>query len=266
MLITETTIRYPTILLSANVAGEVVLDATVGTDGHVDLRTLKVRRETHTLFTNAVRASLPGWRFLPARIADTAVRSRGVLRFQFVLPSDHAIPREPVGGQALETRWGMDVAVGWRTPVYDPPRTVDATRLYGVIAAIARIHEAVGGRRPLCLEWRQSAERSEPPSTLIEYLREHGAARVPLSQCPRTYSNMILQVDSLGRPTGRPAGAVDPQILSISDLRPWTKDLFVFRYSVWIGNGGEGGDCQAQWDENADNWQISCADVRHFVS
>jgi hypothetical protein len=77
---------------------------------------------------------------------------------------------------------------------------------------------------------------------------------------------MLQRVDSLGRPVRPPSGAVDPQILVISDLRPWTKDLFVFRYSVWVGTHGEGGHCQGQWDAGTSEWRISCAGVRHSVS
>jgi TonB family protein len=265
-LVAQTTIRYPDILLSANVAGEVVLEATIDAGGRVDLRTLKVRRETHALFTNAVRASLLGWRFVPARLAGTPVRARGVLRVEFMLPSDDSIPREAVVGPPRETRTGLDVALGWRTPAYDPPATVDTARLYTLIDAIVRSHGAADSPRALCLEWRQSAEQREPPATLIDYLRDQGAPRLPRSRCPPTYASMILQVDSLGRPVGRPSGAVDPQILSISELRQWTEDLFVFRYSVWIGTGGEGGHCQGQWDASAGEWRISCRGVRRYVS
>ena len=265
-LVAQTMIRYPEILVSANVEGEVVLEATIDTTGRIDLRTLKVRRETHALFTYAVRASMSAWWFVPARVAGAPVRARGVLRVEFLLPSNDSIPREAVVGPARETRTGLDVALGWRAPAYDPPATVDTTRLYGLIAAIARSHGTVDTPRALCLEWWQSTEQREPPAALIDYLRRRGAPRLPRSRCPPTYTSMILQLDSLGRPVGPPPGAVDPQILSIGELRPWTKDLFVFRYSVWVGTSGEGGHCQGRWDASAGEWRISCGGLRRYVS
>ena len=265
-LVAQTMIRYPAVLMSANVAGQVVLEATIDTSGRVDFWTLKVLRETHASFTSAVRASIPAWWFVPARVDGKPVRARGVLHVEFLMPAHDSIPRNAVVGLAQETRTGLDVALGWRTPAFDPPTTVDTTRLYDLIAAIARRHEPVGATRARCLEWQQSSAQREPPAALIDYLRDHGAPRLPPSRCPPTYTSMFQLVDSLGRPIPHPSGAVDPQVLFIDDLRPWTKDLFVFRYSVWVGMRGEGGHCQAQWDAGTSEWRISCPGVRHYVS
>ena len=77
---------------------------------------------------------------------------------------------------------------------------------------------------------------------------------------------MILRLDSLGRPVRRPPGSVDPQILTINELRPWTTDLFVFQYLVLIGTGGEGGRCQGRWDATEEDWRISCGSIGRYVS
>jgi TonB family protein len=265
-LVAQTSIRYPDLLLSADVPGEVVLEATIDTIGRLDFQTLKVRRETHALFTSAVRAAIPAWRFVPARIAGTPVRARGVLRVEFLLPSEDSMPREAVVEPPRETRTGLNVSLGWRTPAYDPPSAVDPTRLYGLIAAIARSHGTDSSPRALCLVWERAADQREPPAALIAYLRDHGTPRLPRSRCPPTYESMILRLDSLGRPVGRPPGTVDPQVLSISELRPWTNDLFVFRYSVWVGTSGEGARCQAQWDASLGEWRISCGRLSRYLS
>ncbi|HEY9225198.1 MAG TPA: energy transducer TonB, partial [Gemmatimonadaceae bacterium] len=169
-LVAQTPIRYPDLLLSANVEGEVVLEATIDTSGHVDFATVQVRRQTHEIFTHAVRASVRMWRFVPARIDGKPVRARGVLRVDFLIPRHDSVPREEFVGPARETATGLEFALGWRTPTYDPPAAVDTTRLYGLIAAIVRGHGTGDGSRALCLEWWQSTERGEPPKALIDYL------------------------------------------------------------------------------------------------
>jgi TonB family protein len=266
-LVVQTPVRYPDVLRAAKVAGEVVLEVTIDTSGRIDFQTLKVRVETHRFFTNAVRQSMPAWRFVPASLDGKLVRARGVFHVEFLMPSHDSIPRDTVVSPARETRTGLDVALGWRPLAYDPPTMLDTTRLYGLIAAIARRHGTVDTTRVLCLEWLHSRGQREPPAALIDYLRDHGAPRLPPSRCPPTYASMFQRVDSLGRPVPlRPPGAVDPQILSISDLRPWAKDLFVFRYSVGVGMRREVGHCQGQWDASASEWRISCTGVQDVVS
>src|SRR5262245_39117394 len=75
-LVVQTRIQYPEILLAANVEGVVVLEATIDTSGRIDFQTLKVRRETHAIFTSAVRASIAEWSFAPARIDGRPMRAR----------------------------------------------------------------------------------------------------------------------------------------------------------------------------------------------
>lgn len=264
-LVAPAKIRYPDLLRSANYSGDALIEATIDTSGRVDLTTMKVRRETHQLFINAVRASMAAWRFVPARTAGSPVRARGVFHVEFLLPHD-SIPRDSIVEPPHATLTGLDFAVGWRTTPYDPPATVDTMQFYDLIAAIARAHAASDTTRELCLAWQQSARQSEPPAALIDYLRDHGAPRLPPSRCPPTYAIMVLRLDSLGRPVGRPPGTVDPQLLTISELRPWSKDLFVFRYSVWIGTGGNSAPCQTSWNASRGEWQISCGAVTHSVS
>ena len=67
-------IRYPDLLRQAGVEGEVLVQFVVGPDGGADVGSLKVLRETHELFTQAVRNALPQMRFNPARVGGKAVR------------------------------------------------------------------------------------------------------------------------------------------------------------------------------------------------
>jgi len=58
--------RYPDILLSAGVSGEVRAQFLVDTLGLVDIKSFKVIRSDHSLFSSAVREALSAMRFLPA--------------------------------------------------------------------------------------------------------------------------------------------------------------------------------------------------------
>ena len=59
--------RYPDMLRSANVEGEVLAQFVVDTTGRADMSTFKVLKSTHDLFTDAVKTALPNMRFYPGR-------------------------------------------------------------------------------------------------------------------------------------------------------------------------------------------------------
>src|SRR5206468_10081747 len=66
--------RYPDMLRSANVEGEVLAQFVVDTTGRADMSQFKVLKSTHDLFTNAVRASLPNMKFYPAEVGGRKVK------------------------------------------------------------------------------------------------------------------------------------------------------------------------------------------------
>jgi len=66
--------RYPQVLLSAGVEGQVLGQFVVDTLGRVELGSFKVIRSDHDLFTAAVRSALPAMRFLPAEVGGRKVR------------------------------------------------------------------------------------------------------------------------------------------------------------------------------------------------
>ena len=66
--------RYPDILKSAGVEGEVVVSFTVDTTGRVIMSTLNILKSTHELFAAAVRTALPTMRFLPAEVGGKKVK------------------------------------------------------------------------------------------------------------------------------------------------------------------------------------------------
>jgi len=66
--------RYPDILRSGGVEGEVLAQFVVDTTGRVEVATFRVLRSTHALFEQAVRSSLPNMRFLPAEVGGRKVK------------------------------------------------------------------------------------------------------------------------------------------------------------------------------------------------
>jgi protein TonB len=77
--------RYPDMLRSANVEGEVLAQFVVDTTGRADMSTFKVLKTTHDLFTNAVKASLPNMKFYPAEVGGHKVKQLVQMPFQFNL-------------------------------------------------------------------------------------------------------------------------------------------------------------------------------------
>jgi protein TonB len=77
--------RYPDMLRSANVEGEVLAQFVVDTTGRADMGTFKILKSTHDLFTNAVKASLPNMKFYPAEVGGKKVKQLVQMPFQFNL-------------------------------------------------------------------------------------------------------------------------------------------------------------------------------------
>ena len=76
---------YPDMLRSANVAGQVIAQFVVNTDGKADMSTFKALESDHELFTAAVKRVLPQWRFIPAETGGRKVKQLVQLPFQFAL-------------------------------------------------------------------------------------------------------------------------------------------------------------------------------------
>jgi protein TonB len=77
--------RYPDMLRSANVEGEVLVQFVVDTTGRVEPGTIKVLKTSHDLFTNSVRQALGGMRFYPAEIGGRKVKQLVQQPFNFTL-------------------------------------------------------------------------------------------------------------------------------------------------------------------------------------
>ena len=77
--------RYPDMLRSANVEGEVLAQFVVDTSGRADMGSFKVLKSTHDLFTNAVKSALPNMKFYAAEVGGKHVKQLVQMPFQFNL-------------------------------------------------------------------------------------------------------------------------------------------------------------------------------------
>ena len=66
--------RYPEIVRPLRLEGGVRVRFVVGTDGRVEMSTVRILESTHPAFAESVRATLPRMRFSPARVGDRRVR------------------------------------------------------------------------------------------------------------------------------------------------------------------------------------------------
>jgi len=75
--------KYPEVLKTAKIEGEVLATFVVDSLGMVDTASFRVLKTSHDLFTSAVRAALPGMRFEPALIGGRTVRQHVQQKFAF---------------------------------------------------------------------------------------------------------------------------------------------------------------------------------------
>jgi len=77
--------RYPDVLRSANVEGEVLAQFVVDSSGRADMSQFKPLKSSHELFTQAVKAWLPNAHFYPAEVGGKKVKQLVQMPFQFNL-------------------------------------------------------------------------------------------------------------------------------------------------------------------------------------
>jgi protein TonB len=78
--------KYPSVLESSGIAGEVQAQFMVKSEGKADMDTFKVLKSTNELFTQAVKNVLPRMRFSPAQIGGKPVNQLVQQAFQFAVP------------------------------------------------------------------------------------------------------------------------------------------------------------------------------------
>ena len=77
--------RYPEMLKSGGIEGEVLAQFVVDTTGRVESGSFKVLKSSHELFTVAVRNALPSMRFYPAEVGGRKVKQLVQQPFTFAI-------------------------------------------------------------------------------------------------------------------------------------------------------------------------------------
>jgi TonB family protein len=77
--------RYPEMLRSSRLEGGVRVIFIVGTDGRVEMESVRIVEASHPLFAEAVRSALPRLRFRPAQAGNRRVRQLVEIPFGFTL-------------------------------------------------------------------------------------------------------------------------------------------------------------------------------------
>jgi periplasmic protein TonB len=78
--------KYPSVLESSGIAGEVQAQFVVSSAGKADMESFKVLKSTNELFTQAVKNVLPRMKFSPAMIGGKPVNQLVQQSFQFAVP------------------------------------------------------------------------------------------------------------------------------------------------------------------------------------
>ena len=78
--------KYPTVLESSGIAGEVQAQFVVSNAGKADMASFKVLKSSNELFTQAVKNVLPRMKFSPAMIGGKPVNQLVQQSFQFAVP------------------------------------------------------------------------------------------------------------------------------------------------------------------------------------
>ena len=78
--------KYPSVLESSGIAGEVQAQFVVRSDGKADMDSFKVLKSSNELFTQAVKNVLPRMHFSPAMIGGKPVNQLVQQSFQFAVP------------------------------------------------------------------------------------------------------------------------------------------------------------------------------------
>ena len=78
--------RYPSMLESGRVEGEVLIQFVVDTTGRAEMNTFKVLKSTNDLFTGSVKNVLPQMRFYAAEVGGRKVKQVVQMPFSFTVP------------------------------------------------------------------------------------------------------------------------------------------------------------------------------------
>jgi hypothetical protein len=132
-------------------------------------------------------------------------------------------------------------------------------------AVLARVSPGLVGDVPICLSLADGERRGDPDTTAV-WLRGLGRRVTTPSQCPRTYTSMMLVVDTLGRPVDppRPPGYLDPYYINL--WRPVRIDarILLVRYEQRQGTRGKRVYCEVV--EARPGPHVNCVTIGSWIS
>jgi TonB family protein len=142
--------RYPDSLRAANVEGEVVAQFVVDTMGRADMTSFKVLKETHPMFTSAVRSALPQMKFNAAEVGGRKVKQLLQMPFQFSLHKTAGTAGAPFRPQPKGAQGGPNrLATVVTTAVGEPkPGQAPLTTTPGSSAPTSGARPRPGNRAP----------------------------------------------------------------------------------------------------------------------
>jgi periplasmic protein TonB len=79
--------KYPSMLESSRVEGEVLAQFVVDTSGKADMSTFKVLSSSNELFASSLKSTLPQWKFYPAEAGGHKVKQIVQLPLKFNVPA-----------------------------------------------------------------------------------------------------------------------------------------------------------------------------------
>ena len=250
-------VRFPSMLESAHLGGEVRVEMIVGRDGTPERSSIRVVSSTHDLFTSSVRRAVAEWRLTPPMVGGRAVRASVPLLVSFLAapkeePSREtaAIVIDSTGFHISLGREGIPRELGFVSSRAD---SADATiAVLGELLSTARSIKASA----ICVSLGEEGRKMFPD--VFKSLRAANSDVRDSTRCPRTYASMILELDAHGKPVLPPKGALDPVWVSVSKIQAWTRDLYVMTGSVAQGTGTSWYRCQAGREPGAGVWTATC--------
>jgi hypothetical protein len=251
-------IRFPPIMRDASVNGEVRLAVIIDRDGVPERGSIRVATSTHDLFTLVARSAVGRWRLSPPVLDGRNVRTVVPVMLTFILATRRSDPSLEVASIAIDTT-GIHVSVGDEPIARDSsiaanPADVRAATVAALAELMPAKTAAIEGA--VCVGWDDSSRKV--PADVMTRLRALYPPLRNADQCPPTYTSMILQVDSLGRPLERPPGAVDPLWIEVNTAQVWTRDLYVVRGAVGRGTSTSHYQCTAHREPANGDWKAKC--------
>ncbi len=247
--------------------GVVRLRVVVDTTGRPRMSTLDVHESSHELLTNAVKHTIPRWRFSPARRETRLVEDTVEHVFEFVPPSTRALLQVPpslLSPQAFEAgRWrlviGGPVIVPNAGPVADSRHIAIAAAAVDTLLASLPVHPAYQARIA-CLALGMSGTPVQPPLTLLRALSRPTYTVVAAKRCPPTFGSPF-RYSTEPDPPGE-----DPWIFTPLVPRAVNDSMVIIDIAMRHATTSGTYDCVAHRDTTrAGGWRAACRKGQMWV-